>query len=414
MNGTIPGIEIRPVRRDERLAASNAKSAALLAHPMSPETFAEGHASWDDTDSLGAWDGDRCVGHVGAYRFDVTIPGGARVPMAGITRAGILPTHTRRGLMREMMHRSLRESLERGQVIAGLRASEATIYRRFGFGIAGEIVAAEVLARHALPLRTATPTGASRILHPDEVFEVIPPLYERVARRRVGTVNREMWGWKRLLAETGRPSAEVYGDGRFVVVHTNRDGDDDGYAHYAVRWDQRFDGDSTGAGTVLELWGADDDVERALWRYLLEIDLVSTWRSDTRPLDDPIRRALTDTRAYLTRKRSDEQWVRLLDVDAALTARTYGPAAGDVTIEVHDPLFVHNSGRWTLTADGAARTDRRAETTVDIATLSAAYLGGVRWGELAAAGDLVASPEVLAGLDALFAISPLPFSGTFF
>ncbi len=56
---------------------------------------------------------ERCVGHVGAYRFDTTVPGGARLPTAGYSRVGVLPTHTRRGLLTQMMQRSLREAHER-------------------------------------------------------------------------------------------------------------------------------------------------------------------------------------------------------------------------------------------------------------------------------------------------------------
>ena len=63
----------------------------------------------------------------------------------------------------------------------------------------------------------------------------------------------------------------------------------------------------------------------------------------------------------------DEQWVRLLDVDAALTARTYGPCSTTVTIAVTDPLIEDNNDRWAISAGGAKRTSDPADLIVDIA-----------------------------------------------
>ena len=84
--------DIRPVTVEERRAATDTVRAALLSGPVSDEVFESSQASWDDADSLAAWDGDRCVGHVAAFRFDSTVPGGAKVPTAGVTRVGVLRT----------------------------------------------------------------------------------------------------------------------------------------------------------------------------------------------------------------------------------------------------------------------------------------------------------------------------------
>src|SRR5262252_10769366 len=46
-----------------------------------------------------AWEGDRAVGALGAFPFQLTVPGG-RVSAAGVTVAGFLPTHRRRGILR--------------------------------------------------------------------------------------------------------------------------------------------------------------------------------------------------------------------------------------------------------------------------------------------------------------------------
>jgi predicted acetyltransferase len=403
--------DIRPVEIDERRPALDAIRAALLSGPVNDETFESGAASWDDSDSLAAWDGERCVGSVSAFRFDSTVPGGARVKTAGVTRVGVLPTHTRRGLLTRMMHRLLAESRGRGNVLATLHASETSIYQRYGFGLATDLISAEVTSRNARPWRTRAGPGSMRLLSYAEVFDVVPALYERMARWRVGSISRPEWWWTRVLKEASRPVDSPWGKGSFVAVHTGADGVDDGYVYYDVEWDEQFATISPGRGKVRDLWGASPAVEVELWRYLLDIDLVERWQAGERPVDEPVRRAMHDARAYEAKARFDDQWVRILDVDAALGARTYAPADA-VMIGVDDPMFTGNCGVWAISASGVGRVDAAPDVQVDIGTLSAAYLGAVSWRDLATIGALAASDELLDRLDSVFAVRPTPFCGS--
>ncbi len=133
-----------------------------------------------------SWYGRRLVGRMGrrsvrrqprCFRFETTVPGGARVPTAGYSRVGVLPTHTRQGLLTQLMQRSLREAHERGHVLASLRASEAPIYGRFGYGLAGDFVAAHITS-------DANATAAGR---PRHRIDATAPR-RRGVRRRAGAV----------------------------------------------------------------------------------------------------------------------------------------------------------------------------------------------------------------------------------
>ena len=408
----MPDFDIRPVAVDERRAATDTLRAALLSGPVNDERFAASQASWDDSDAFAAWDGDVCAGNVAAFRFDSTVPGGAKVATAGVTRVGVLPTHTRQGVLTQLMHRLLVESRERGNVLATLHASETSIYRRFGFGLATDSIGAQITTRSAKPWRTSPMPGAMRLLPYTEVMNVVPDLYDRVARWRVGSVNRPPWWWEWTLREASKPVEAVFGKGSFVAVHTAADGTDDGYVYYEVDWDESFASNPVGAGKIHDLWGASPEVEIELWRFLLDIDLVVTWQAGVRPTDEPVRRTMHDARAYEARQRLDDQWVRILDVDAALSTRTYGPVDSTVVVAVEDPMFADNCGRWSLSRVGAVRTEVAADVDVGIETLSAAYLGAVSWNDLAAIGRVTASDELLGRLDALFAVHPAPFCGT--
>ena len=355
--------DIRPVDIDERRAVIDTFRVALLSGPVNDATFEAGTESWNESDALAAWDGDRCVGSVSAFHFDSTIPGGTRVQTAGVTRVGVLPTHTRRGLLTQMMHRLLVESRESGNVLATLHASETSIYRRYGFGLATDAIAARVTTRAAKPWRVPASPGSVRLLSYVDVLDTVPPLYEAVSRWRVGSISRPGWWWKRTLKEATQPTDTPFGKGSFVAVHSDADGVDDGFVFYDVDWDESFATNPVGEGKVRDLWGSTPAVEIELWRFLLDIDLIVSWEAAVRPVDEPVRRAMHDSRAYETRQRMDDQWVRILDVDAAMTARTYGPVDSTVVIDVHDPLFAANCATWTVSSTGSERTDGSADVT---------------------------------------------------
>jgi predicted acetyltransferase len=403
------GIAIRVTAPEEYRAASDTVSTALMSAPVNDETWAKAGriASWEQSDSLSAWVGDRCVGHVAGFRFDMLVPGGAWLPTSGVTRVGVLASHRRRGVMRALLVRLLTEAAARGQVLASLRASETGIYQRFGFGLAGCCAAVTMSSRDALPI-SGVAGGSMRILRGDEILDMVVPIYRRSARRP-GVLARPEWMWQRYLEKV----IELGGDAEFVAVHSSPDGVDDGYVHYSVKWVEPRGEPPRGSGEVYDLWGVTPGVELALWEYICNVDLVDEWYAEERPLDDVVQFAVADTRAYRTKWIWDEQWLRLLDVDAALTARQFADVAGSVSIDVTDALLPANNGVWGVSASGAKRLgdDADAEIAVDIRELSAAYFGGTRWSSLAAAGRVdVRDPAAVVAADALFAVLEAPFA----
>ena len=139
------------------------------------------------------------------------------------------------------------------------------------------------------------------------------------------------------------------GSALFYLVHA------DGFASYRVRWSDR-------SATVVDLFAATDEAYAALWRVLLGLDLVDKvtgWKSLA--VNDPLPLLLTDPRQVQTTGLDDGMWSRVLDVPAALSARTYA-AEIDVVLDVRDD-FLHRGGRVRLQGgpDGATcAPDRRA------------------------------------------------------
>jgi predicted acetyltransferase len=401
-------LDVRLTRPDELRAAADAARHGLLFPATGDTDWARwGHGWVDGHVSVSTWDGDACVGHAGSLSMPTRVVGGAWLPTAAISRVGVRPTHTRRGALTRMMHLLLQEERRNGNVLSSLRASEAVIYGRFGYGLAGSAIGVSVDPLRVRPIQGAAP-GSFRSVTPAEVGDVIPALYSRLDHR-VGALMRSPFMWERIHDEfvTG-------GKPEYVVVHTSPDGVDDGYVRYTAKWTEDRFPDNSGQVAVEELFGDTPAVELALWSYLCNLSLVREIKADGRPEDDALRLAIGDVRGYASQSRWDEQWVRLLDVEAALAGRTYD---GDdsVTIAVTDPWFPDNADTFRVSASGVERVNGEADLTAPIAELSAAYMGTVRWADLVAVGRVQANwADAAPRADRLFGHRPGTWCGTFF
>jgi predicted acetyltransferase len=136
-----------------------------------------------------------------------------------------------------------------------------------------------------------------------------------------------------------------------------------------------------------------------------------------RPVDDALPWLLDNARAVRQAGRADFLWVRVLDVATSLTSRSYA-AAGRLVLEVVDPSGL-TGGTFSLDASShgavCSATGARADLTLPIRALGAAYLGGVRFGTLHAAGWLDEhTPGSVARADAVFAGTVAPWCNTLF
>ncbi|WP_077800175.1 GNAT family N-acetyltransferase [Streptomyces sp. JHA26] len=359
--------------------------------------------------SLGVWDGDECVGTAGAFAFGMTVPGGARVSAAGVTMVGVAATHRRRGVLTSMMRRQLDDVRSWGEPLAVLTASEPAIYGRFGYGAATFQVNAEIETDR---VRLSVPDGTDdvrlRYAEPADVLDACEAVYARLVPGRPGMLERRP-GWERLgLLD---PESAREGASPLQCVVARRGGEVTGYARFRVRPDW---GPTGPAGTVVlqDLAGLDPATEAALWRFLFGIDLTTRLTVRGRPVDEAWQYQVSDIRRCRPQLR-DALYVRLVDVGAALAARTY-QAPVDVVFEVEDAFCPWNEGRWRLTGDtkGASceRTPDAPDLTLTVRELGAAYLGGVTLGSLGAAGRVrELRPGALAEASVGFASDVAPW-----
>jgi len=338
--------------------------------------------------SLGLFDGDRVAATSGIYSLDMTVPGGAVVPTAGITWITVSPTHRRRGVLTAIMRRQLDEihGQER-EPLAALWAAESSIYGRFGYAPAswrgGWTGSTE---RLRLRRDVDTGSGCVRLVELAEFRAAAVGIHEELRRWVPGNMARDDRWWDRLLRDD--PDQRHGFTARQHVVHQEPDGTVTGYAMYRVKSGWNDMSEPEGTLKVGEVRGTAPAAYAALWRYLLSHDLVRKVEAPMASSDDPLRHLLADSRALHARP-VDALWVRPVDVGKALSARRY-PAPIDLVLEVRDDFCPWNTGRWRLSGHPAGAycgpTDRDPDLVLGIEELSAVYLGGVSLATLQAAG----------------------------
>jgi predicted acetyltransferase len=394
---------------DDLIAAANVFRAAMVGFPPLAG-LAPGQITTllEPGRTVGAFADGQLVGTADAVTSRLTLPGPALVGHAAVTHIGVLPSFTRQGIATGLIRHQLRDFAARGEVVATLRASEATIYGRYGYGVASSSQSVEVRTARAALRRDVGPGGPVRLLDTAQAWELLPRIYAENRPARPGTIDRPQVWWQGLRLRTESSPGPAY-----VAVH-GAPGSESGFARYRpIDTEQWFISDQRTI-VVEDFFAPSTEAYLGLLRFLLGLDLVDRVVFWMLPLDDPLPGLVVDRRSVRVTAMHDETWLRIIDAGAALTARGY-VGDGTVTIAVNDPLLPTNSARFVIAGDGVAVTDGPPDLEVDVEGLGAVLLGGARWRDLAVAGLARADdPAALAVADRLFAVPEAPHAGFFF
>ncbi len=391
------------------IAAANIFRSAMVGFPALPE-LSPGRivTLLEPGRTLGAFVDGQLVGTADAAGSGLTLPGGAIVDHAAVSHIGVLPSFTRRGIASDLISRQLHDIASQGEVVATLRASEARIYGRFGYGVASCSHTVEVATGRATLRPEVGQGGPVRLLDPDEAWEALPWIYTANRPARPGTLGRPAVWWQSLRLRTQSSVGP-----RYVAVH-GAPGAESGFARYRPIDTERWFVSDQRTVVVEDFFAPTTEAYLGLLRFLLNLDLVDRVMFWMLPVDDPLPWLLTDRRAARVTAVHDETWLRVVDVHRALALRRYD-GDGTVTLCLNDPLLPANSGTFTVTGGGAEPTDGPAELHISVEGLGAVLLGGTTWHGLAAAG-LVRTDDssALDRADRLFAVSQAPHAGFFF
>ncbi|MEX2081156.1 MAG: GNAT family N-acetyltransferase, partial [Dehalococcoidia bacterium] len=358
--------------------------------------------------NLAAFDGTNLIGTAGIFSTEMTIPGGS-IPMAAVTFVSVKPTHRRRGVLSGVMRRQLEGVKERGEAVATLWASESAIYGRFGYGPAIEMEIVEIPRAHSA-LRRDLPesAGSMRLLTAEEAKLELPGLHERLRKASPGELARNERWWDIRIFRDPADWRDGYTANRYAV-YEGASGPE-GYVRYRTKGD--FNSWlPNGKLAIEEMFAGTVEASVGMWRYLFGVDLIATIARETSAMDDPIVGMLADPRR-VDRKRLDGIWLRVLDIEQALSARSYR-SEGRVVFEIRDGFLPWDNGRYELEGGpgGAVcrRTDASPSIVLGMEELGAAYLGGARLETFWRAGRVAGDERAIGEADAMFSWHRLPY-----
>ncbi len=327
--------------------------------------------------------------------------GGRSVPMTGVAGVAVAPEARGSGVATRMMTATLREMRAKGAALSTLYPATVPLYRRVGYeraGVYGEIEIHPRLVQAGDRSLEVVPTDAD---DPE-----LPELYRAFAARRTGYLDRGPYVWSRVLRPRGAPPAralKVRGggvtEGYVVLVHKQGEG-------------------GPGHDTVVLATDLVAATPRAAARILAVLadyaSLAGTirWRGAT---PDVFTMLLAERRHEM---RTDEHWMlRIVDVERALFARGFPRHLSmELGLEIDDPLFPENAGRWSLRVEGGRATIERGGDGAlrgHVRGLAALYSGYLPARSLALAGMVDGSDDALERAEAIFA-GPAPTLADFF
>ena len=377
-------ISIVPLTVADRQRLLNVDLAAFFFDPNAyPVDVVTSHVDWARTFGANREGSDELAGIYTSYDMAVTAPGPldtlAQVPMAGLSWVSVHPDHRRRGVLRQMITHHFSRLHEQGVALSGLHAAEVQIYGRFGYGI-GSVELELELERGTVFTAPSLDDAAGRVTtrffaaDSDDAARTVHDLHLRCARDTLGAVSRPERMARPFLVDLpltrqGREPLQV------LLAHV--EGQPEGYALFSRegKWE---DWRAKGKVTVRELAAADPATLLALARRLVDFDLTASITISGAGADDPLVWWAGGPRGMGV-KSFDSLWLRLVDVDAAMSARGYSSAC-DVVLDVLDPVCPWNQRAWRLTVDqdGVATcvpTSDDADLRLPVQVLGAAYLG---------------------------------------
>ena len=404
-------MEFRSITSDEVEPFLRSLYTAFGDAHADPDELIADRALTEPDRTFAAFDDGEIVGCAAALTHRMVVPGGAFVPTAGVTMVGVLPTHRRRGILRELMVRLLAQAEDRNEPLASLFASQAAIYGRFGFGHAAWHLTFDVALDRIEWVPDLEPVGRVRLVSRDEALPSMRAVYERTLPQRPGGIELPGATFDHTLRESVKNDEKV-----FYALHDDGDGTVDAFAMYRVKheWPRGLPSSEL---KVRHFVAASPSAGWSLWRYLFDVDLTSRAKAASRPIDDALLLQVLEPRA-LRPELDDGLFLRPIDLGVALEARRYA-ADGSVSLAVTDPFPSAGERVLRLTvAEGSAEVtphEGEPDLICSIQAIGSTYLGGATWSALAKAGLVrVRSSAALDTIDAMFRVDVAPWPIVYF
>jgi predicted acetyltransferase len=329
-----------------------------------------------------------------AFPFTTRVNGNA-VPLAGISTVGTRPEYRRQGMVRKIMTQAFADQYQRGQCLAGLWASQAAIYQRYGFAASGGLREYRI---DTTDIHLHQDVAAMPVVRFEgiEALDAVREVYKQFIAARTGYLHRGKSLW---LDNVLAPPSE---DGPAYVALVGSLEAPTGYLVYTLRAGRVAHRARAQEICIRDFGWLDLASYASLWHYLGRHDLVGRVVWGRAPVDDPAPDLFVEPRLLHTQD-LEGTWWRVVDAQSALMLRGYDVEGSLVLAIADDELAPWNNGRWHLDVgpQGAEvrATAAAADIELSVRALSSLYSGNRSAQQLANAGLLAGDPDTLVKLD---------------
>ena len=362
-----------------------------------------------------------------------SLPGAVDLDAWAVSAVTTSLTARRQGVLSAHMTAHRDRVLEAGAQGSVLLAAEWPIYGRFGFGPASDYCDWELDARHARlnPAVVDAVAKSGVVVAHEEAADVWPEAEAVFAATRRGVLGDVERSWPRAFErDFGCGLAPAFGSrwaGWVLTARAPGNGELLGWVRYSSP--DAFPETGKATTVIDDMWAPRSEAYAALWRSLLDIDLVSTIKASCRPVNEPVRRLLADARDFRPTLVDDYSWTRLWRVAPVLESVV--PAVrGEVVLDVRDTWIDGTVGtaaglyRWSGEPEAGTSSCGRisrshdggeADCSLSVADLASVLFGYITISDLAFAGRV--DEGRVGGLDragAMFGRSATPWTSSHF
>ena len=416
--------EIRSAKNNEHDSFVKAGSIAFGENPSGISQESDwGLNGRDFQRTVCAFDGTEMIGVSYVFDHQIRIPG-TSVSSAGLAGVGVMPTHRRKGALNGIMRKIIDGAKERGDVLATLWASEASIYGRYGFSI-GAFHDSFTLHRAYSRLNSdLDPKGHVDFIEISTAKDLLPSVHNKVFHVRNGVIRRDEYLWDLWVQKYKKLEPKT----KTFLVGYSSDEKIEGYALYSLESrdlqnpgsEPRYiggllessDPEEEHRMNIIEMMSTNDEAYLALWKFLLGVDRVNSYRASKRPVDDPLI-WLLEHPDMMRKSLTSMHWVRIIDVVSALDARKYF-TEDNLVIQIYDDFCPWNQLRILLEVgnDGSnvSISTRSPDISLSTKEIASIFLGGVKLRTLAINGRVQENKSgAIERLDSMFATSQAPW-----
>ena len=343
-----------------------------------------------------------------AFPFTTRVNGKA-MAMAGISTVGTRPEYRRMGLLRKIMTRAFAEQKERGQSVAGLWASQAAIYQRYGFTHAGmnrnyavDTVDIQLsLDKSSAFLESPVVTRYT----PAQGLDAAREVYKNFIAQRTGYLHRGKSLWLNSTLD------ETTTDGPVYIALAGTLEAPLGYVVYTLRSNLVANRARSQEIKIRDFAWLDLAAYQSLWQFIGKHDLVGRVVWANAPMDDPALALFQEPR-MLHSQDTEASWWRIVDAPNALAQRGYS-VSDDIKVGIAgDDLAPWNNGCWRLCSEGGEASVQPSsdepDVTLSIKSLTSIFCGMHRAQDLANWGLLSGQTNDIARLDRLMGTQYAP------